>query len=337
MAERAARVREAAPVAARPSRAAAARLDPGLTRIRGNWAGSRSGVRVGAAGNASEREADRTADRVSALLGSRSADGPPTVGTPQHRRGPCGATARRCVPALDRGRGRTDGGAVSGGLAARIALTRGRGAALPDGVRAPMEAAFGADFSGVRVHAGSALPGRVASTAFTLGRDIHFAPGAYEPDRPSGQWLLAHELTHVVQQGGRPSPGIQRHASKEHYLLGALTPHEIANIAKAKESAATVNSKTMAAAKKSRRLQKMQTAGSNRYDAQYAEAVQAVQEQIYALARWQTATATNPDPKQVKRGGTGVRPQPRQLLDRRRGGVRPQVGRAAGHHHLPGR
>ncbi|NLG47593.1 DUF4157 domain-containing protein, partial [Gordonia sp. (in: high G+C Gram-positive bacteria)] len=60
---------------------------------------------------------------------------------------------------------------------------------------------FGADFGAVRVHAASPLPERVAADAFTLGGRIHFAPGRYEPSSPSGERLLAHELTHVVQQG----------------------------------------------------------------------------------------------------------------------------------------
>jgi hypothetical protein len=62
---------------------------------------------------------------------------------------------------------------------------------------------FGYDFSGVRVHtdsnAGQAA-GAINARAFTLGRDIVFASGQYAPETESGKRLLAHELTHVLQQ-----------------------------------------------------------------------------------------------------------------------------------------
>jgi hypothetical protein len=68
-----------------------------------------------------------------------------------------------------------------------------------------MESAFGSDFSGVRVHTGSeahALNRAVNAVAFTTGQDIFFRDGAYSPGSTDGKELLAHELTHVVQQGG---------------------------------------------------------------------------------------------------------------------------------------
>ncbi len=74
-----------------------------------------------------------------------------------------------------------------------------RGEAMPEGVQQKMEAAFGADFSDVRVHVGSQA-GSIGALAFTLGSDIYFAPGLYSPDTVHGQRLLGHELTHVLQQ-----------------------------------------------------------------------------------------------------------------------------------------
>jgi hypothetical protein len=68
-----------------------------------------------------------------------------------------------------------------------------------------MEGAFGADFSGVRVHTDSksdSLNRSVQAKAFTTGSDIFFRSGTYQPASSGGQELLAHELTHVVQQGG---------------------------------------------------------------------------------------------------------------------------------------
>lgn len=80
-----------------------------------------------------------------------------------------------------------------------------RSAPLPTFLRAQMEPRFGVDFSAVRIHADAhaAIEARkVDARAFTLGRDIYFDAGQYRPDASGGRWLLAHELTHVVQQGG---------------------------------------------------------------------------------------------------------------------------------------
>ena len=62
-----------------------------------------------------------------------------------------------------------------------------------------MEAAFGADFSTVRVHVGPQAE-RIGAIAFTLGSDIYFAPGRFQPDTAPGRQLLGHELAHVLQQ-----------------------------------------------------------------------------------------------------------------------------------------
>jgi hypothetical protein len=77
---------------------------------------------------------------------------------------------------------------------------------LRDDVRSRMEAAFGADFSAVRVHEDGAADAAGAQ-AYARGSDLHFAPGAYDPDSSQGRELIGHELTHVVQQqqGGAPA------------------------------------------------------------------------------------------------------------------------------------
>ena len=110
---------------------------------------------------------------------------------------------------------------VSSGLEGRINSLRRGGTALPDSVRSNMESRFGHDFSRVRVHTGSVASETtqaVKARAFTLGSSIAFAPGQYSPGTSAGQRLLAHELTHVVQQGGANSrtngssserPGVQ--------------------------------------------------------------------------------------------------------------------------------
>jgi hypothetical protein len=81
------------------------------------------------------------------------------------------------------------------------------GRALDPGVRAQFEGRMGADFSGVRIHDGgeaAASAQAIGARAYTIGTDIRFAPGQFRPDTPAGQRLIAHELTHVVQQGGQP-------------------------------------------------------------------------------------------------------------------------------------
>ena len=82
---------------------------------------------------------------------------------------------------------------------ARLGLASGGGQMLPDTVRGKMEAAFGADFSAVRVHIGPQAE-RIGALAFTTGTDIYFAPGRYQPDSMQGQQLIGHELAHLVQQ-----------------------------------------------------------------------------------------------------------------------------------------
>jgi GNAT superfamily N-acetyltransferase len=80
-----------------------------------------------------------------------------------------------------------------------LGLASGSGKPLPEAVRGKMEAALGADFSNVRVHVGPQAD-RIGAIAFTIGSDIYFAPGRYQPDTLQGQQLLGHELAHVVQQ-----------------------------------------------------------------------------------------------------------------------------------------
>jgi hypothetical protein len=79
-----------------------------------------------------------------------------------------------------------------------------KGRPLDAGTRAFMEPRFGHDFSGVRVHTGSLAresARAIGARAYTVGRDIVFAGGEHAPENPMGRRLLAHELSHVVQQG----------------------------------------------------------------------------------------------------------------------------------------
>ncbi|WP_437805279.1 eCIS core domain-containing protein [Sorangium sp. So ce1078] len=71
---------------------------------------------------------------------------------------------------------------------------------IPSPVKAKMEAAFGTDFSGVRVHPSSSRAAALGALAYTQGSEIHVAPGQWAPETTRGQELLGHELAHVVQQ-----------------------------------------------------------------------------------------------------------------------------------------
>jgi hypothetical protein len=92
------------------------------------------------------------------------------------------------------------------GVEARLQATAGSGSPLPGALREFMEPRFGADFGDVRLHTdGEAadLNRAVHAQAFTHGSDIYLGEGKYDPDSLSGRQLLAHELTHTLQQGGR--------------------------------------------------------------------------------------------------------------------------------------
>jgi outer membrane protein OmpA-like peptidoglycan-associated protein len=98
-----------------------------------------------------------------------------------------------------------EAGQVSTPVAASIHNMQGGGAPLPAAIRAFFEPRFGVDFSQVRLHTDSLAADTAKSInakAFTVGRDIAFSAGQYAPESSAGQHLLAHELTHVVQQRG---------------------------------------------------------------------------------------------------------------------------------------
>ncbi|MBW4721127.1 eCIS core domain-containing protein [Saccharothrix obliqua] len=84
------------------------------------------------------------------------------------------------------------------------------GTPLDAGVREDMEGRFGQDFSGVRVHTGDAAHESARSVnaqAYTVGDDIVFQNDKYDPSSDAGKHMLAHELTHVVQQRSGPVDG----------------------------------------------------------------------------------------------------------------------------------
>ncbi len=97
------------------------------------------------------------------------------------------------------------GGEASTDLESSIQSARGSGQSLDAGLQAKMGQAMGADFSDVKVHTDSQsdrLNKSIQAKAFTTGQDVFFRQDAYKPSSKDGQELIAHELTHVVQQNG---------------------------------------------------------------------------------------------------------------------------------------
>jgi hypothetical protein len=102
----------------------------------------------------------------------------------------------------------------------RIQTMRGGGQSLSESSLAFFEPRFGYNFRNVRVHTdsqASEISLKLNAQAFTIGQDIFFSAGHYEPNTSKGQWLLAHELTHTVQQQPQPlstAPGSVQASTK---------------------------------------------------------------------------------------------------------------------------
>jgi hypothetical protein len=152
-------------------------------------------------GDKYEQEADRIAEQVVGMP------------APQLQR-----TALAITPLI---RANGSGGAAANDVDAdRIASTRGGGSPLPESSRSFMESGFGMDFSQVRIHTGdyaAQLSRNLNAKAFTVGSDIYFNTSNFSPESSEGRYLLAHELTHTVQQGAAhqgaagQSPTASRH------------------------------------------------------------------------------------------------------------------------------
>ena len=154
-------------------------------------------LRVGAVDDPAEREADMVADCVMAALDATSQPASLPRAADQTA-GTAGRIARSAMA------GSRDATPVAEDTAGRIHRMSGRGSALPAPMRRSMEHAFGADFSNVRLHRGAdsaRLNDELSARAFTSGSDV-FLGRSVDTNSREGTRLMAHELTHVVQQGG---------------------------------------------------------------------------------------------------------------------------------------
>ncbi|MFT4102654.1 MAG: DUF4157 domain-containing protein [Burkholderiaceae bacterium] len=144
---------------------------------------------IGASDDPLEREADRVADQV---IGMTARSNPGAAPVSVQRATAAGGLASGAVPdSVER------------------ALARS-GSPLAPTLRQDMEQRFGHDFSQVRVHVdetSAQSAHQIDANAYTVGRDIVFGRGRFAPDTRAGRHLLAHELTHVVQQSGAPGAG----------------------------------------------------------------------------------------------------------------------------------
>lgn len=191
---------------------------------------------IGRVDDPAEREADLLADRAIAAMRTngtavaaddqpsdrvrRSAFGP--IAAPParsaHPRGVDTSRVRRSATATPVGRTGPvgpEGGPAPDDVVDGLRASLGGGVPLGARIRRSMEAAFSADFSETRIHADARadrISRSASADALTVGNDVYFAAGRYDPASHSGRKLLAHELAHTLQPGrtGRRTTTIRR-------------------------------------------------------------------------------------------------------------------------------
>ena len=189
------------------------RQRPPARRLIGNQAAQRlvqAKLAINPPGDRYEQEADRAAEMV--LGNGRMAPLPITpLATAPSRRCACGgivgpggecAACRRKRLALQTKESQMSSSAPAPKQTAHL-LSQSSGQSLPHDTRHFFESRFNQDFSGVRIHTGQEAAEQsthLRARAFTAGQDIVFGTGEYAPETPAGKKLLAHELTHVIQQ-----------------------------------------------------------------------------------------------------------------------------------------
>ncbi len=122
-----------------------------------------------------------------------------------------------------------EGGMVSSNIEQRINSQRGSGSPMDAQTKGAMESSFGADFNSVKIHTGTPavqMSQKLNAHAFTVGSDIFFNKGRYQPQTKEGAGLLAHELTHTVQQGA----AVQNKRINRRPLSKMLSKHEMAHL-----------------------------------------------------------------------------------------------------------
>jgi hypothetical protein len=166
-------------------------------------------IAIGSLNDPFEQEADTMADRVMRM---------PEPGFVQRKCAHCeeeekGKLQRKTLATFIQRKEGNGTSELNEEVSGYIHQTKGNGQSLNGNTRSFMESRFGADFSEVKIHTG-AQPAKMAQSinaqAFTFGKDIYFNDGKYDPETTDGKQLLAHELTHTIQQSGAVSPKVQR-------------------------------------------------------------------------------------------------------------------------------
>ncbi len=175
---------------------------------------------IGASNDAYEVEADRVADKVVGMSDSQVSPVQQTGSLVQRKCSACGhkdeiqkkPIASTISPIIQRNTSGNKGGTASKALTQQINSSKGGGHKMDTNTQNFMETRFGSDFSGVRIHTGTEavqMSHELNAKAFTVGNDVYFNEGMYSPNTSSGKHLLAHELTHTIQQGGIRKKKIQ--------------------------------------------------------------------------------------------------------------------------------
>ena len=121
------------------------------------------------------------------------------------------------------------GGELDNDVETDVNQAKSSGQPLTASVRNSMESAFNTDFSGVKIHTDNQsdrLNQSIQARAFTTGQDIFFRQGEYNPENTNGQELLAHELTHTIQQTGGQAQRqiVQRLIKTRDFMSNASVP-----------------------------------------------------------------------------------------------------------------
>jgi|GEM_PF-6843112 len=216
---------------------------------------------IGQPGDAYEREADAMADRVAARSRERAAAKPFTVAQPPQvsrkpesgikrsdapvdwlaalKQGVWGTDAKPLTPAQPQQVSRKPNSLMmqSDGkpsiapkpLESHLQQANGSGTPLDTETRSEMEDAFSSDFSGVQIHSGqeaTSLNQSLDARAFTHKNNIFFNKGEYQPQSTQGKHLLAHELTHTIQQGH----GVQQKVADSPFIQASQTTPDLQRV-----------------------------------------------------------------------------------------------------------
>ncbi|MBL7749667.1 MAG: DUF4157 domain-containing protein [Chitinophagaceae bacterium] len=173
---------------------------------------------IGAVNDPLEQEADNMADKVMSMQEVPA----PAAGNASGIQRKCAAceeeekVQRKPLASFIQRKEATGGMVASPTVTSQINATKGQGSMMDSTTQSFMESRFGTDFSNINIHTGGEaiqMSRDLNAKAFTVGNDIYFNEAQYNPNSSEGKHLLAHELTHTVQQGGDFQKKIDRKLS----------------------------------------------------------------------------------------------------------------------------